>query len=380
MRVGILYTAALRQRGGIGRLTRGLVETLMQVDQQNQYTLLITRDAPLERLPQLPPNFRVRTIPITERWLTRLWHRLDVPLAADWWTGSLDLFHAPDFVLPPLHRAPGLLTVHDFSFMRHPNGAVPRLREWLNRVVPKSVHRAHHILADSESTRRDIIEILHAPPEKVTVVGAGVETRFHPIKEPEQHQLVREKYQLPSQFVLGLGTLEPRKNFTGLIEAFNQVAADLPQLHLVIAGGKGWLYEDIFKAAANSPSSERIHLIGFVDDADLPTLYSMAHLFAYPSHYEGFGIPVLEAMACGTPVVTANNSSLPEVAGDAALMVPSTNSDMLANVIHRLSTDITLRSQCKRRGLVQAKHFTWHQAAKKLLQVYQAFDPLTKAG
>ena len=178
---------------------------------------------------------------------------------------------------------------------------------------------------------------------------------------------------MPDQFILGLGTLEPRKNFVGLIRAFNQLQGDFPDLHLVIGGGKGWLYDDIFAAAAESQAREHIHLIGFVADADLPTLYSLARIFAYPSFYEGFGIPVLEAMACGTPVITADNSSLPEVAGQAATLVPATDINALTQAIRQLHTRQSLREAHIEGGLAQSAKFSWAAAAQKLRQVYERF-------
>jgi glycosyltransferase involved in cell wall biosynthesis len=171
---------------------------------------------------------------------------------------------------------------------------------------------------------------------------------------------------------LSLGTLEPRKNFTGLIEAYNRSPVRETH-HLIIAGGKGWLYDDIFAAADTSPVAGRIHLTGFVADDDLPALYSLADIFAYPSHYEGFGIPVIEAMACGTPVVCSNNSCLPEVAGQAALQITATDTPALAEALHRLAIDPPLRQQAVREGFRQAQKFGWPAAAKRLLAVYKRF-------
>lgn len=375
MHIGINYTSALKQGAGIGRYTRGLVSALAELDSANRYTLLISRDAPAEKIPPLPANFSVKRLPLPERFLTILWHRFYLPLYIDQWAGPFDLFHSPDFVLPPLRQTPGILTVHDLSFIKHPHGALPQLRSWLNKVVPHSVARAGHILADSDSTKTDLISLLNVPAHKISVVGAGVEARFKPVTDPPALAQVRQKYALPQKFILSLGTLEPRKNFDGLIAAFNQIESAFPDLHLVIAGGKGWLYEGIFAAAAQSPAAGRIHPIGFVADDDLPALYSLAHLFAYPSHYEGFGIPVLEAMACGTPVVTANNSSLPEVAGPAALLVAAEDTPALAAALRTLLTDLPLRQTCVQQGFEQAQRFTWAAAAQKLLDVYRQISP-----
>jgi glycosyltransferase involved in cell wall biosynthesis len=245
------------------------------------------------------------------------------------------------------------------------------LLAWLTKAVPRSLHRARHVLADSVSTRADLIELMQVPPDQITVIGAGVDERFKPVDEPETLARVRSHYQLPDRYVLSISTLEPRKNFTGLIAAFNLMAiSSVPDLHLVIAGGKGWLYDDIFAAAEASPLQERIHFAGYVADEDLPALYSLAALFALPSHYEGFGIPVLEAMACGTPVVCADNSSLPEIAGDAALLVEATDTKALADAMHQLSIDTSLREKLIQRGYEQAGRFTWEQAARRLVKVY----------
>jgi glycosyltransferase involved in cell wall biosynthesis len=214
------------------------------------------------------------------------------------------------------------------------------------------------------------------PAARITVIVAGVDKCFRPVTDPLILDRVRARYRLPDRFILSISTLEPRKNFIGLIAAFNHLATTsrrppIADLHLVIAGGKGWLYDDIFAAAEASPVRKRIHLTGFVADEELPALYSLADLFAFPSHYEGFGIPVLEAMACGIPVVCADNSSLPEVAGDAALLVEGTDTDALAEAMAKLLIDISLRERLIERGFEQARRFTWEGAAKRLLRVYE---------
>ncbi len=394
MHIGIYYTSALRQRGGIGRYTRGLVQALAHLDAHNQYTLIISRDSPIDNLPSfasegvegpsanehpftgersLPKNFSLKILPLSERLLTVLWYRLYPTLALDRWTGPFDLFHAPDFVLPPLHQTPGVLTVHDLSFKMYPQGAVPKLSRWFQRVVPRSINRAQHVLADSNNTKRDLQKHFRVAAEKITVIRAGIDDQFHPVTEIETLKTVQDTYNLPEHFILGLGALEPRKNFTGLIEAFNLLAQRNSHLHLVIVGGKGWHYEPIFQAAAQSPYTERIHFIDFVADEHLPALYSLATFFVYPSHYEGFGRPVVEAMACGTPVITADNSSLPEVAGNAALLTSATDIPALANIMYNLSQDPLLREQCIERGFKQAKQFTWTKAAQALLRVYEQY-------
>jgi glycosyltransferase involved in cell wall biosynthesis len=375
MRIVIDYTPAVHQRAGIGRYTRGLVNALTHLDAENEYTLLVLGRSGAHFAPAgLPPNFRPRYVPLSDHWATILWHRMNLPLPVDLVAGRADLFHGPSFTLPPSF-IPSLLTVHDLSFLRYPQGAHPALLAWLTKAVPRSLQRARHVLADSASTRADLIELMHIPGDQITVIGAGVEKRFQPVKDQAVLSRVQDRYRLPEHFALVVSTLEPRKNFTGLIAAFNQLTMAHPSstadLHLVIAGGKGWLYDDIFVAAEASPVRQRIHFPGFIADEDLPALYSLATLFVFPSHYEGFGIPVLEAMACGIPVVCADNSSLPEVAGNAALLLESTDIQGLADAMHRVLVDALLREGLVERGLAQARRFTWERAAQRLLKVYR---------
>jgi glycosyltransferase involved in cell wall biosynthesis len=377
MRIGIDYTAAVCQGAGIGRYTRNLIRTLASLDTENRYTLFVAGGwGNGDGLGSWPSNFRVQSFPLSDRWMAILWQRLRLPVPIQLITGPLDLFHSPDFVLPPTRRVPAILTVHDLSFLRVPQFFVRGFREYLEGAVSRSVRRARHILADSENTRRDLIELMAVEPEQVSVLYPGVEPRFQPVENTEMLNRVRTTYHLPEHFVLGLGTLQPRKNFDGLIQAYHHLLAgwgsdpSLADLALVIVGGMGWLYEDTLALAERLGMGERVRFVGFVSDEDLPALYSLAAVFAFPSWYEGFGLPVLEAMACGTPVVAADNSSLPEVVGKAGYMVSAGDPEALARAIFRLLTDQSLRHQLIAAGREQARYFTWEAAAMRLKMVY----------
>ncbi len=377
MFIGIDYTAAARQRAGIGRYTRELITALLALESAHQYVIFAATGGlePGTWNPQPSPNVHLRTIPLTDEWLARLWHRLRLPIPVEVVTGPLDIFYSPDFVLPPTRRVTRtLLTVHDLSFMHYPETFVPPLRRYLERVVPRSIARADLVLADSAHTRSDIISLFGAPPDKVQVLYSGVHPRFCPEPEPGERERLRDRYNIGDQpYVLSVGTIQPRKNYVRLIQAF----AHLPtctlraaNLQLLIGGGKGWLYQDIFAEAEKH--GNRVRLLGFVDDADLPALYRNAALFAFPSLYEGFGLPVLEAMACGAPVVCSNGSSLPEVAGDAALLVDPHDTDALAQAMARALEDADLRQKMIACGFAQAARFTWEQAACQLLAAFDA--------
>jgi len=376
MRIGIDYTAAAHQGAGIGRYTRGLIRALTHLDRRNEYRLFVAGGGGPFGQARWPSNVRLRIIPLSQRNLTRIWHRLRIPLPVEVFTGLLDIFYSPDFVLPPVWRARTLLTVHDLSFVRYPQTADPRLYRYLNVAVPRSVQRADHILADSRNTARDLTELWGVPPERISVLYSGVEPRFRPLTDGADLARVRRRYGLPSHFILSVGTLQPRKNYERLIQAFGQLReiAEDRSYHLVIVGDRGWLYEPIFDCVRRLGLEGEVLFPGFVADEDLPALYTLADLFAFPSLYEGFGLPVLEAMACGTPVVCSNASSLPEVAGEAALLVDPLDVEGWAEAMRRALEDEELRRELVARGLAQARRFTWERAAEELLEICRALQ------
>ncbi len=373
MRVGIDYTAAVWQGAGIGRYTRELVRAAVAMRGGFEYVLFyaaggIPADSPyvrdLEQLTATYAHVRAVPIPLTPRQLTILWQRARLPLLVEYFTGALDLLHAPDFVLPPT-RARTLLTVHDLTFLIYPEAAEPRLQRYLARVLPRSLRRADLVLVDSRATRADVMRLHGVPAERIAVVYPGVGTQFCRLP-PAAVQAVRERLGLPAAFLLFVGTLEPRKNVPRLLEAL-ALLPDAPPL--VIAGRKGWLYDDIFVAVERLHLQQRVQFLDFVADADLPALYNMAQVFVYPSLYEGFGLPVAEALACGTPVVTTAAGSLPEVTGDAAIIAdPHRPASIAAAIQQALHDTPRLRAA----GIRQARRFPWEQSARALLACYLA--------
>lgn len=370
--IGIDYTPAYEQSGGIGRYVRELVAALVLQHRQNDYRLFVAG----AKFPFSPPFrslgvswFPTRIAPV---WLARIWHRLRLPLAVEVFTGAVDLFHATDFVLPPtLPATKTLLTVHDLSFVRVPDSAFPSLKRYLEQVVPRSVIRADHILADSSATKSDLVDLYGVLPEKVSVLLSGVSESFVQVRDKVVLMAMRKKYALGEwPYLFTIGTVQPRKNYVRLIQALALLRARGFDLHLVIAGGKGWLDDPIYMAVREQKMQDYVHFIGFADEADLPALYSAAACFVFPSLYEGFGLPVLEAMRCGIPVVTSNVSSLPEVAGDAALTIDPYDVEAIASAIEQVLMSPSLCETLVTRGYVRAQQFTWETSARHLIDIY----------
>ncbi len=374
MRIGIDVTSAITQGGGIGRYTRELIHALAKEDANIEYRYFSAKPIAPSPIPNSIPqtnNSSYHPAPLNERWLYRLWYRAQLPIPVQWVTGKLDLFHSPDFVLPPTSgHIPTLLTVHDISFAFFPEVYPPNLVAYLNKVVPRSVQRATHILADSQATKDDLVRVWHVSPAKITVLYCGADPRFQPIRDEKQITAVRQKYHLGKQpYILSVGTVQPRKNYQMLIRAFAPIAQEQPH-NLIISGGKGWLYDEMLAEVGKQGLNGRVHFIGFVDDADLPALYSEAALFVMPSIYEGFGLPILEAMGCGTAVISSNVSSLPEVTGDTAVLISPNDQSAWTTAILDLLNNPTKQKQLIADGYEQIKQFSWQKSAQQLIQLY----------
>lgn len=290
------------------------------------------------------------------------------------------LLGAEAFLAPHLNfyalsgRVPSLLVVHDLSFLRYPDFFSWRKNVWHRQLaVVKLVNRFDRIVAISENTRRDLVELAGLPEEKISVIHSGVGSEFRPLSKDDPALAgVRKKYGLPGKFILSLGTIEPRKNIEGLIQAYELLLErrpDLAEFELVVAGGRGWKNQQIYRRFAASPQKDRIKFIGYVERADKAALYNLASLFVYPSFYEGFGFPPLEAMASGAPVVTSFASSLPEVAGRAALPVDPYDFGDIATAMEQVLADHELAACLRERGLVQARKFSWQDAAASYLEL-----------
>lgn len=373
MRIALDYTAGIRQGAGIGQYVRSLVDAMLAQDSSNQYTLLASGRPTRERTFPVAHNVQGRSIGIPDRYVNILWYRWRIPLYANYFTGPMDVYHGLDFGLPPLKgKIRKVVTVYDLAFLEHPETAVPSLAAYLNKVVPEAVAAADIVAAISHTTKQALITHYNVPPAKIAIIPCGVGPQFQRVTDQALLEQTQRKFELQRPFIFSVGTLEPRKNHLGLIKAFYeaQKSHNAPAM-LAIAGGKGWMYEETQRAVAEFKLEHKVRFLGRVSERELITLYSLADIFAFPSFFEGFGIPPLEAMACGTPVITSNTSSLPEVAGDAALLVDPHDISAIAQAITEMIENEPLREDLRHKGYAQVQRYTWSQAARKMLAIYQ---------
>ncbi|MEA3308873.1 MAG: glycosyltransferase family 1 protein [Chloroflexota bacterium] len=292
----------------------------------------------------------------------RLWTHLR--LSAELWQHPPDLLFVPAHVLPPVRPARTLVTVHDLGYRAFPQAHTARQRLYLELSTRWNVRVATHILADSQATREALVEAYHVPLEKITVVYPGYDQQLQPERDPAVVAGVRARYEIPGPYILSLGSIQPRKNLTRLVAAFAQLAPRYPELTLVLAGPPGWLVEPLHARVRELGLEQRVRFPGYVGAEDKAALLSGAELFVFPSLYEGFGFPVLEAQACEVPVLASNTTSLPEVAGEAALLVNPLDETAIVRGLGRLLEDVALRQQLIARGKANLTRFSWQQAGQ----------------
>ncbi|MCX7860389.1 MAG: glycosyltransferase family 4 protein [Chloroflexus sp.] len=364
----LAHTHSFR-RAGVSHYIEQVLLHLAQIDHENHYTVYTTRGLDQAAL-GLPANFVVKPsrLPTINPRVRIPWEQGIAPLML---RGKADLYHGCLNVAPLLSPVPTVITIHDLAFIRFPQTFRAYNRIYLDLATRLSARRASRILAVSEHTKNEVVGLLGIPPERVVVTPNAARSHFRP-PAPAAIEQLRARHGLPERFVLYVGTLEPRKNLTTLLEAFALASRSVPNVPLVIGGGKGWMYEPIFARLEQLHLRDRVKFAGYIPEEELPLWYAAATVFVFPSIYEGFGMPPLEAMACGTPVITSNTSSLPEVVGDAGLMVSPSDTVALAEAIRRLLTDADLRAELRQRGLARARRFSWAETAAKTLAAYQA--------
>lgn len=365
MHIGIDARLPYYQMGGISQYTLHLLPALAALDVENEYTIFhLWRDG-RDHIPAAP-NFRRRNL------FTPCHHRLERwALAAELWPHRLDVLHSPDFIPPQSGARRRIITVHDLNFIHYPQFLTPESMRYYADQIAWAVQEADHICADSHATRHDLMEYLYVPPQKVTTVHLAASPLYeNGVTETAVNQTLSQ-YNLPRGFILFVGTLEPRKNIPFLLRAYKawrrQSRLDAP---LVLVGRKGWLYEEIFLTVAELQLQGCVRHLEGIGDAQLSHLYHAAGVLVTPSHYEGFGLPALEAMHCGCPVIVSNRGSLPEIVGAAGLTLDVIDEEAWSDALHRVLTDEQLREGMIRQGYAQAKTLSWQKTASATLEIY----------
>ncbi len=369
MHIGIDAHAIGAQQGGNETYIRNLIVALAELDQENQYTLYFSVAQAAAAWRNRYANFSVRLLPPPTPLV-----RVPLALALELRRRPVDVLHV-QYTAPPFCPVPVVTTIHDLAFEHLPETFTRRGKAQLRLTVRRTARQAAQILTVSEFSRQDIINTYRLPPERITVTHNGCEAQFTPQPSSDREaEMTRQKFGIARDYLLAVGSVQPRKNLVRLLRAYAMLRAQQPsfQLQLVIVGRQLWLYKEVLREIKQQNFATDVIVTGYASDEDLPALYRSAVALVYPSLFEGFGLPPLEAMACGTPVITSNCSSLPEVVGDAALLVNPYEAADITQTIWRLAQDVALRAQLREAGIEQARQFTWRAAAEKTLAVYQA--------
>jgi glycosyltransferase involved in cell wall biosynthesis len=377
VRIGIdahlLSLASSYRQAGVSRYITELVRHLAAEPGPHEY-VVFTPPHGLGAL-AVPPSVQVAPSRLpTQRPPVRIaWEQAAAPVLAA--ARRLDLFHAPVNVAPLALPCRTIVTIHDLAFLLYPERLTPARRRYLALMTRLSARRAARVIAVSAQTARDVVARLGVPAERVVVVPEAAAEHFRPEPDAAALAAFRHAKGVSEQYVLFVGTLEPRKNVPALLRAFARVAGEFPGVQLVIAGGRGWLDDEIFALHAALGLGARVCFPGFVPPEELPRWYQAATVFVYPSLYEGFGLPPLEALACGTPVIASNTSAIPEVVGDAGLLVDPRDEAALAAALRALLADPARRAALRAAGLARAARFSWARVARETRAVYAALAP-----
>ena len=368
MRIAIDAHSVGTGLGGNESYATNLIEALAEIDQTNRYTLYVTKREAVERFGNRWPNFSVRsTLPHTPL------IRIPLTLSAELRRNPVDVLHV-QFTAPPFSPCPVVVSIHDLSFEHLPQTFTWRSRKQLRITVRRTARQASQVIALSEYARNDIVETYQIRPDKISVIPLSAGDHFRPVRDEEELQRVRQTYGIEGEYMLSVGAIQPRKNLGRLVAAYSHLRDAKPEgklPKLVLAGKCAWLYDETLRAIKELSLSESIILTGYVPEGDLPALYSGALCFIYPSYFEGFGLPPLEAMQCGVPVIVGNRTSLPEVVGDAGVLVDPFDVNALAAAIEKVISDSNLRAKLSVQGLARAKLFEWRETARQTLAVYQ---------
>lgn len=371
MKIAINTLAMKSFKHGMGRYTGSLVNALLKIDTRNQYLLYVSNLN--AKYFEVKDNSQVKLKFVTSnRALRLLWEQTFLPW--DLRKEKVDIFFGPAFTVPLFRTCKQVVAILDLTWFKHREKHIWIKQLYFRTLMPLSVRQTEKVIVISKSTKKDLVEILKVPGDKIAVTYLGASSAFRVVEDQKELSGIRTKYNLPRQFILFIGVLEPRKNIPGLIKAFSRLKKDCYlSCKLVIGGGRsyGWKNKEIFQVIEDLGLDKEIILTDFIPEKDLPALYNLADLFVLPSFYEGFGLPILEAQACGCPVITSNISSMPEVGGDAALFVDPDDIKELAEAMRKILTGDKLKAEMIKKGFENLKRFSWEKAARETLKVFE---------
>jgi glycosyltransferase involved in cell wall biosynthesis len=363
-----------QKHAGLGRYAGEVARALSQYKSDIHLSLFYNREGGAQ-LPDYLRHLPYRTVNMGNKpWrmgvlLSQMTHW---PL--DETFGAVEVFHATNHLLAHFKKARTVYTLHDLIFLRYPEHHLPYNRWYLTFAMPRYLRAADMVVTPSEWSKQDAIKYYGLSESKIKVIPEAPAPTFQPVTDSVLLNRIRQKYDLPPKFILHVGTIEPRKNLSRLLEAFQPLLADWSDLKLVFIGKKGWLYESFFQCLRALGLENCVIFPGYVDEADLSAFYQLAEVFVFPSLYEGFGLPPLEAMACGAPVISSNSSSLPEVVGEAGILIDPTDTAALSSALRHVLSDAEQRQDLRQRGLVQAQKFSWRKAVAELEAVYRSLQ------
>ena len=368
MRIGI-DARSLSIGGGVRYYILNLITNLTLIDRQNQYFIYYDNEKFLGTFKKYP-NINERVIKLKSRLIIP--YRDQILLKRAIKKDNIDIIHGTKSVAPFFSKAKSVITFLDLTPILYPNEFKFFDRIYWNFILPYAVKYVDHIISISENTKKDLVENFKVESDKISVVLLGVSKKYHPIKNTEVLQKTKQNYNLPPNFILYVGTYRPRKNIESIIKAFYKFKRNDNNYKLVLCGKKLYKENIIIQLVKELKLTNDVFHLGYIKDDDLPVLYNLADLFVYPSFYEGFGLPVIEAMACGTPVIASNTASLPEVVGAAGIIINPRDIDSLTNAIYKVLHSKSIQDKMIINGITQAKKFSWKKCARETLEVYKS--------
>ena len=368
MRIGIDATAMPFNRLGAGNYIFNLVDGLAKIDVENQY-FVFAKPSHITEWNIHQPNFHFLPSASGYRPLCLIWEQSILPMLL--WQYKIDVLHSPHYTIPLFSPCRKVVTFHDMIFFLYPELHGLTKRIFFRTMMSMSSRRADEIITISENTARDVIALLPVKPEKVHAIPLAAGSNYRPMTDRSAIDRICDQHGLQNgEYILFVGALEPRKNIPVLLHSYQNLLDRGIHKKLAVVGKKGWMFDEIFNTVQKLKMEDNVVFPGYVSEQDLPYLYNGACLFVYPSLYEGFGLPILEAMSCGIPVLTSNISSMPEIVGNSALLVDPRDPKQLAEVMEQVLTDNVLNDSLKERGVRRAAEFSWERTARETLQVY----------